>query len=125
MLAATVILVAVRLWETVMDAYFKNTSIWRSIRNDSFDHYQLGLILMSLGFILSKWLGVKKKAVIMGVGAGLLIDESYQVFAALSGSQYIFNGITDWLFVIIVYATLYAFYRIRTRKRQQLVIARK
>lgn len=116
-ISATVTLFLVRLWETVMVVFFEKSFWWQTVKNDNLEHYQLGFLLLIIASLLSKKLNEKIRAVIYGVGVGLILDEIYTLISILFGLPYLFNGFLDWLLVLITYL---AFISLITMKRKVL-----
>ena len=72
-------LVFFNLARAIGSRIFAQTEFWRSMLNDQWHHYQLGILLL---FIIPLILRKKKvvRDFILAIGSGMIIDESMYIF---------------------------------------------
>lgn len=115
-ISTTVTFFLVRFWETVMVLFFEKSFLWQSIKNDNLDHYQLGFLLLLVCGLFWKKLNGKLKMIICGIGAGLIIDDIYQILSILLGFPYTFNSFFEWTSALVFYFAFLSFLTIKSRK---------
>lgn len=96
--------------------YFSNggkTSLWNNWFLNTFDHYQLGILLL----IFSIFIKNSYKIIVMGIGIGLIIDETNSILNLISLGKipYSFNSFSDLLMTIIALGLFVGAYRVRAR----------
>lgn len=68
--------------------YFNQTNSWRSLNNDYWHHWQLGILLLLIAFVFSKNWPIFKD-ILLAVGSGQIIDElTYAIFSQENISQF-------------------------------------
>ena len=74
------------------------TSVWNNWFLNTFDEYQLGILLVVLSFFIPQW-----KIWIRSLGIGLLIAECNQILNVftLNSIPYTFNSPLDWTLTLI------------------------
>ena len=115
-ISTAVTLFLVRFWETVMVIFFEKSYLWQSIKNDNFDHYQLGFLLLFVCGLFSKKINRKLKMIICGIGIGLIIDDIYQILSILFGFPYTFNSFLEWVSALTFYLAFLSFLTIQRRR---------
>lgn len=115
LVSATITLFLVRLWKTIMVIFFEKSFLWQSIKNDNFDHYQLGFLLLFICGLFWKKLSGKLKMIICGVGLGLIIDDAYQILSILFGFPYTFNGFLELTSLLIFYLAFLSYPTIKRK----------
>ncbi len=55
--------------------FFGNTGWWNQVYSDKLNHYQLGIALLIVGWLLRSVLPPKLRTIVFGMGWGMLIDE--------------------------------------------------
>lgn len=75
------------------------TSLWNNWFLNTFDHYQLGLLIVIITILTN----FKHKHLLAGIGLGLLIDEAGQLvnIFSINKTAVEYNPTTDWLSLII------------------------
>jgi hypothetical protein len=69
------VIVLYRVVTALTIRWYGTTNWWQQISTDSFNHYQLGLILLICCVFLRKYLDKRKLYVLMGISFGWIIDE--------------------------------------------------
>ncbi|MBI4035118.1 MAG: hypothetical protein HY381_01855 [Candidatus Chisholmbacteria bacterium] len=89
--------------------FFAYTQFWQTIVYDNYHHWQIGILLLALTFLLRKNLG-RLKYMLLGISTGMIIDESmylfypsYWKFNLYSLPAIIFQSIVFIIFALIVY----------------------
>lgn len=88
--------------------FLKETRFWGRIINDNFHHYQLGIALLLISFILLKQ-HPKLRFYLLSIGSGMVIDEVMYIFEFINPiifSHYHPIGFLIELFVFIVFSFL-------------------
>lgn len=77
---------------------YGKTSLWNNWFFNTFDHYQLGILIL----VVSHRTRSKLKHLLIGVGLGLLIDEAGQLVNIISLNKVTveYNSITDWTMLL-------------------------
>jgi hypothetical protein len=100
--------------------YCLQTGWYRSILYDNLHHYQLGIAILLLSFLLLKN-RKRLREILIALGVGMIIDESMYLLPPLGLTNFTHNRIEGTMFVFIVffiYAYLYLFFkRVSDNKR--------
>lgn len=84
LLVSLLTIVAYRLGTYIVIYFWGNTSWWHGVYADQWNHYQLGIILVSAGFLLLKKTRISSFSwSLVGIGTGMLIDEVADIIKLL------------------------------------------
>jgi len=100
-------LVFFNLARAIGSRIFAQTEFWRSMLNDQWHHYQLGILLL---FIIPLILRKKKvvRDFILAIGSGMIIDESMYIFYPFNQdfSHYSIIGIVFEFLLFAIFSLL-------------------
>ncbi len=99
-------IIITKIWALSLYVIFgTDSNITNSIINDSFHHYQVGLLFILVGFILQR---IRKSYFIFCVGIGIFLEE-WPVFLADIGfnTKHLYHSGYDLLLVLSLVLILY------------------
>ena len=105
-------ILATRIWAISLFYIFaSNPKFIQSFIDDSLHHYQVGLILLILSFILMKFKFIKTSIPTL-IGLGIFLEEWPIVLEDLGfNTNYLYHSGLDLLIIISVVITIYTIYR--------------
>lgn len=105
-LIVLVAIIATRIWAISLFYIFgKNSQITERIINDPWHHYQVGLLLILIAFLLQK---LKRSTTVTAVGLGMFLEE-WPVFLNDLGlnTNYLYHTKFDFVVIISLIGSIY------------------